>query len=88
MQHFKFAILRIVVVCCLSFIGILAAAQSDSPQPQSSTVTPPAAAAPNADALRKAAQNPIASLISVPVQNNFNFNINPGQRTQYVERVS
>src|SRR6266566_240366 len=38
------------------------------------------AAATNADALRKAAQNPVASLISVPVQDNFNFNISPGDR--------
>jgi hypothetical protein len=35
------------------------------------------AAAENADALRKAAQNPVASLISVPVQNNNNFGIDP-----------
>ncbi|MGB8785309.1 MAG: neuromedin U, partial [Terriglobales bacterium] len=42
--------------------------------------TPVAAA--NADALRKASQNPVASLISVPVQDNFNGGIEPGNRTQ------
>jgi len=31
------------------------------------------AAATNSDALRNAAQNPIASLISVPIQDNFNL---------------
>jgi hypothetical protein len=33
------------------------------------------AAATNTDALRNAAQNPVASLISVPIQPNFNFDI-------------
>src|SRR5277367_5891538 len=45
------------------------------------------AAAVNTDALRKAAQNPVASLISVPVQNNNNFGIDPGYRTQDVLNI-
>jgi hypothetical protein len=45
------------------------------------------AAATNTDELRKAAQNPVASLISVPVQDNFNFNITPDDRTQNVLNV-
>jgi hypothetical protein len=45
------------------------------------------AAATNTDELRKAAQNPVASLISVPVQDNFNFNIFPGDRTQNVLNI-
>jgi hypothetical protein len=45
------------------------------------------AAATNTDALRKAAQNPIASLISVPVQNNDNFGIGPDDRTQNVLNI-
>jgi hypothetical protein len=53
---------------------------------QVATQETPAAAA-NADALRKAAQNPVASLISVPVQNNNNFGINPGYRTQDVLNI-
>src|ERR1700743_132557 len=40
------------------------------------------AAATNSDALRNAAQNPIASLISVPIQNNNNFGIGPSNRVQ------
>ncbi len=43
--------------------------------------------AANADALRKAAQNPVASLISVPVQDNFNGGIDPGNRTQNVLNI-
>ena len=45
------------------------------------------AAATNSDALRKAAQNPVASLISVPFQNNNNFNIGPYERTQDVLNI-
>jgi len=45
------------------------------------------AAATNADALRKAAQNPIASLISVPVQNNSNFSVGPEDRTQDILNI-
>ena len=34
--------------------------------------------------LQKATQNPVASLISVPLQNNTNFGVNPGYRNQDV----
>jgi hypothetical protein len=44
-------------------------------------------AARNAEELRKAAQNPVASLISVPIQNNNNFGIDPGYRTQDVLNI-
>jgi hypothetical protein len=53
---------------------------------QVATQETPAAAA-NSDALRKAAQNPVASLISVPIQNNFNTGIEPGYRTQNVLNI-
>jgi hypothetical protein len=48
------------------------------------------AAVPNAEAeekLRKAAQNPVASLISVPVQENWNFDIGPANRVQNVMNI-
>jgi hypothetical protein len=45
------------------------------------------AAATNTDALRNAAQNPVASLISVPIQPNFNFGIGPADRTQDVLNI-
>src|SRR6266480_4029834 len=45
------------------------------------------AAATNSDALRKAAQNPIASLISVPVQTNTNFGVGPDDRSQGVLNI-
>ena len=37
--------------------------------------------------LRKATQNPVASLISVPIQNNSNFGVAPGDRTQDVLNI-
>lgn len=50
---------------------------------------PPNEKPPEADTqnLAKAAQNPIASLISVPIQNNFNFGVGPYDQTQYVLNV-
>jgi hypothetical protein len=53
---------------------------------QVATHETPAAAA-NADALRSAAQNPVASLISVPLQNNTNFGIGPANRVQDVLNI-
>jgi hypothetical protein len=55
-----------------------------TPGTQVATEETPAA---NSDALRKAAQNPVASLISVPVQNNNNGGIDPGNRTQDVLNI-
>jgi hypothetical protein len=54
-----------------------------APGTQLATEQTPAAAT-NTDALRKAAQNPVASLISVPIQENWNSNIGPSDRTQNV----
>ena len=39
------------------------------------------------EALQKATQNPVASLITVPVQNNNNFGVSPGYRTQDVLNI-
>jgi len=79
-----FLILRVLLL-----IPVAQAAQ-DTPVgttgTQVSTEQTPAAAT-NSDALRKAAQNPIASLISVPVQNNNNFGIGPDGRIQDVLNV-
>jgi hypothetical protein len=48
---------------------------------------PEAATSAATEALQKATQNPVASLISVPVQNNTNFGQNPGYRTQDVLNI-
>ena len=39
------------------------------------------------EALAKAAQNPIADLIRLPLQNNTNFNVGPQERTQNILNV-
>jgi hypothetical protein len=57
-----------------------------TPGTQVATEETPAAAV-STNALQKAVQNPIASLISVPVQNNNNFNIEPDNRTQDVLNI-
>jgi len=44
-------------------------------------------AASNAEELRKQSQNPIASLISVPIQENWNFGIGPANRVQNVLNI-
>lgn len=45
------------------------------------------AASTNAEELRKQSQNPVASLISVPIQDNLNFNIGSSDRTQSVLNI-
>jgi len=76
--------LAILLLCTVALV-----AQDTPVAPEGTQVATeqtPAAAA-NAEALRKAAQNPVASLISVPVQNNNNVGINPGYRTQDVLNI-
>ncbi len=48
---------------------------------------PEAGTSSSTEALQKATQNPVASLISVPVQNNNNFGVSPGNRTQDVLNI-
>jgi hypothetical protein len=56
-------------------------------KPPPSAEEPEANTASGTEALQKATQNPVASLISVPVQNNSNFGVNPGYRTQDVLNI-
>ena len=39
------------------------------------------------EALQQAAQNPVADMISIPLQNNFNFGVGPNDKMQYVGNV-
>jgi hypothetical protein len=52
-----------------------------------STVAQQDQQASSTEALQKATQNPVASLISVPLQNNSNFGIGPYERTQNVLNI-
>jgi hypothetical protein len=92
---------KIAILLGLLLTSFAAAAQSQdqsSAVPQGATNTANAKAKPDADeaeagtnssteALQKATQNPVASLISVPIQNNLNFGVNPGYRNQDVLNI-
>jgi hypothetical protein len=74
----------IAVGNCLSIgSALVAAALVANPAAAQEPAKPPAAGA-DAQALAKEAQNPIADLISVPFQNNSNFNYGPRERTQNI----
>ncbi len=47
----------------------------------------PSSSANNADELRRAAQNPVANMISIPFQNNINLNAGPYNGTQNILNV-
>ena len=51
------------------------------------TSGPPTPGANDTEALQKAAQNPVASMISVPLQNNSNFGIGSFDRIQNVLNI-
>ena len=82
------SLILLTLVVFFVFPGLTAAQDTPigTPGTEVATEDTPAAAV-NTDALRKAAQNPVASLISVPVQNNNNFNIGPDNRTQDVLNI-
>jgi hypothetical protein len=80
---------RSLLWASLLFYSVPLSAQ-DTPASATTKVqaTPaPTAAADDADALAKATQNPVASLISVPFQNNTNFAVGPYNRTQNILNV-
>ena len=43
--------------------------------------------AESTEELQKAAQNPVADIISIPLQNNFNFGVGPQDKMQYVGNI-
>lgn len=49
-----------------------------------SATTSTASSENNIDELNKAVQNPIANLVSIPFQNNFNFNVGKNKQIQYI----
>jgi hypothetical protein len=79
--------------CSLLLAGLLlpSAVLAQVAPPGSNSPAQAAASAPaassDADALAKATQNPVASLISVPIQNNSNFAVGPYNRTQDVLNI-
>jgi hypothetical protein len=82
----KFGFVCILLVACAP---IARSQEQDprvgtTPKGQVKTVEPEADTNAGTEALQKATDNPVASLISVPVQNNTNFGVNPSYRTQDV----
>jgi len=78
------------VVIALMFSTSALAQATASDQTVATPPTTPAATSTNAAALEKArkdAQNPIASMISVPFQENWNFGIGPADRVQNVFNI-
>jgi hypothetical protein len=69
----------------LNVAALYAQNAPSNPAPKAQAATAPAA--DDADALAKATQNPVASLISVPFQNNTNFAVGPYNRTQDVLNI-
>lgn len=72
----------IVCECCAS-----AQSQPASPNKPAAAAGQESAPANATESLQKATQNPVASLISVPLQNNSNFGIGPYERTQNVLNI-
>jgi hypothetical protein len=66
----------IIVVICLSFAQSNGRGAEPSSDEESKT-----------EELAKETQNPVANLISVPFQNNFNFGIGPNDATQWVLNI-
>jgi hypothetical protein len=81
-------LISLVVACVTIVVPVRSLAAQDSAQKPAEEETKVAAsAAAAAKDLEKAAQNPVAALISVPVQNNSNFAIGPYDRTQDVLNI-
>jgi hypothetical protein len=71
------------VLCVALFAALLTSAPSARSQSPQST----AQSSENTEDLQKATQNPVASLISVPIQDNSNFGIGPFNRNQNVLNI-
>lgn len=84
-SRFARALCPLIVVGLFSVFG---SAQENATSGQQTDTTPEKnSGAGGAQALQKAVQNPVASLISVPAQNNSNFGIGPFDRTQNVLNI-
>ncbi len=91
-------LLAVALVCALGLTPVQAQTESALYRPLSLTLAPAETTgagnagdsgsdAESREALAKAAQNPVAKLISVPFQNNFNFGVGPNDATQYILNV-
>ena len=86
------ATMVMTLALAFSLIGRLAAAQENPPSAETPEAQGTAPAGQDSSAaataqLQKAVQNPVANLISVPIQNNSNFSFGPYDRTQDVLNI-
>ncbi len=75
---------RIWLLLLSLLFAAIAGAQTTSDQPSEHS---PQSSSGGTQDLQKATQNPVSSLISVPVQNNSNFGIGPFNRTQDILNI-
>lgn len=84
------ALLLAMLACssrvCAQEISSAASVASDNARGETAPVEKDVSAAATAE-LQKAVQNPVANLISVPIQNNSNFSVGPYDRTQDVLNI-
>jgi hypothetical protein len=78
---------RFLLVAGLFLNAATLSAQDTPTSPPPQTQTTSATTANDTEALAKATQNPVASLISVPLQNNSNFAVGPYNRTQDIFNI-
>lgn len=81
------AITRFVLLLMIGLRSPCLLCSQEPAAPIDANDRPAAAASEGAATLQKAVQNPVASLISVPAQNNSNFGIGPFHRTQNVLNI-
>jgi len=79
--------LAFATVAALFAPAILAQENQTAPKATANAAVQNDASASAAADLQKAVQNPVASLISVPIQNNSNFSVGPYNRTQDVLNI-
>jgi hypothetical protein len=77
----------VLVVFLLFTLPLMAQETPVGPEGTSVATQATPAAAASSEELRKQSQNPIANLISVPIQENWNFGIGPANRTQNVLNI-
>ena len=84
-RRMPFSLTRLSVSAALLFL--FASGLTAQEKPAASTSAAPDTGASAASSLEKAVQNPVASLISVPIQNNTNFSVGPYDRNQDVLNI-
>jgi hypothetical protein len=82
-------VLCAVLLVMSQWVGTACSQDNPAPSPKDATASTGEKEAPGSrtEDLQKATQNPVANLISVPLQNNSNFGIGPFDRTQNVLNI-